>query len=521
MRRLLCIAATTLLTAAAFGCSPSPAEPDEPEDELAEAPDAPVTDLSMPQLGPVEMADSEPVVEDVDTVDEVSHFRVGEIDVIHMPTPANEVVAARLYLRGGSAMLDESLAGIEQLALSVATNGGTESTPKDQFNARLDAVGSSVSYTTNRDFSGYSMRSVRGHFDETWELFEEAIFEPAFPESEIELRRDRQIASIQSIIDNPDRLAGEVARDLAFGDHPYMHRQLGTEENVAAFTRDDLRAWHRTLLAPERMVLVVVGDLERDELAERVSRRLGRLKPTGLELPELPGIDPEVPALRVEELDLPTNYILGYFPSPTLGDADYPALVLATQHLRDRLFEEIRTKRNLTYAVSSGLGQRGDNVGFLYVTAVDPEATMPVMFSEIERLTEEELDETTLEKVRNVFLTRHYMDLETNASIAGRLGRAELIGGDWRISQRFVDDVMDVTVDDIRRVAETYLRNYQFGVVGDPELVPASVFGVEASDAVVVDEFQDPDPEDLEEQPEPTPDDTTPAPEPEPTDAPQ
>ena len=493
-----------LLCITAVACSPSPAQPDDIEDDVAEQPgDTPR--LAIPDVDSPSFSDEAPDAEELADDGDVTSFRVGEVDVVHMPTPANEVVSARLYLRGGSANFDDPLQGIERLALAVATNGGTESTPKDEFNARLDAVGSSIGFTTNRDYSGYTMRSVRDHFDETWDLFEQSIFEPAFDDSEVELRRDRQIASIQSIVDNPDRLVSEVARDLTFADHPYAYRQLGTQESVSQFSTDELRQWHQTLLAPERMLLVVVGNIDRDELVDKVQQRLGRLEPTGAEVPSLPGIDHDAPALRVEQLDVPTNYILGYYAAPTIGHPDYPALVMATRHLRDRLFEEVRTKRNLTYSVSSNVGQRGDNVGFLYVSAVDPQATIPVMFDEVTRLQNETIDDEQLEKVRNVYLTGHYMDQETNSSIAGQLGRAELIGGDWRRSRQFVDDIMEVTPEDIRRVAETYMSNYQFGVVGDPDEVPAELFGIDDGHVETVDEVDDVDPEQLDDAAEPEP----------------
>jgi zinc protease len=375
--------------------------------------------------------------------------------------------------------LSEGTAGIERLALSVAVNGGTQSTPKDEFNARLDAVGSSIGHISDRDFSGITMNSVRDHFDETWELFEEAIFEPAFTEDEVELRRNRQLADIESLADNPDALVGEVARDLAFSGHPYEIRELGTLETVSTFTQNELKAWHYWLLAPERIVLVVVGNIDQADLVAKVQSRLGRIPSTGLAVPDFPPVEHDAPALRVESMNLPTNYILGYFTAPSMSHDDYAALVLATRHLRSRLFEEIRTRRNLTYAVSSGLGNRSTNVGFLYVTAVDPAATMPVMFAEVERLKNEPLTEQELQEVRNVFLTSHYMGLETNSSVAGQIAQAELIGGDWSLMYRFLDAVNAVTAEDIQRVAQTYLRNTQFGVVGNPDDVPASLFGVD------------------------------------------
>ncbi len=473
----------------AGACTSAPATPDEvpTEDETPEV----ETSRWIPEMKDLEFIDEDPEVVHLGESDGVSALRVGNLKVIHMPTPANEVVSARLYFRGGAQNLTEGAAGIERLSLAVATRGGTENTPKDEFTARLDSVGSSIGFIADRDFSAITMNSVREHFDDTWELFEEVIFQPAFTDEEVELRRDRQLADIDGIFDNPDALVSEVARDLTFKGHPYYFREIGTRDTVEAFTTDELRAWQRWLLAPERMLLVVVGNVDEDHLVERVQESLGRVASTGLEIADLPELEPSAPALRVEAMSLPTNYILGYFGAPGMDHGDYAAMVLATRHLRDRLFEEVRTRRNLTYAVSSGLGSRGTNVGFLYVTAVDPAATIPVIFDEVEKMQQTPLTDQELEEVRNVFLTSHYMGLETNSSIASQLARSELIGGDWSQMFRFLDAVNAVTPEDIQRVADRYIQNVQFGVVGDPEAVPGELFGVEDDAVETIDEVPD------------------------------
>lgn len=468
-----------------FGC---PATPTQPDEVPTEAPRE-VRDFNqIPEYQELSLLQGELEVVELGSSDGVSAFRIGSLEVLHLPTPANEVVAARLYFRGGVAALGEETAGIERLALSVAANGGTTEIPRDEFNARLDRIGSSIGFISDRDFSALTMNSVREYFDETWELFEGAIFEPAFPDDEVERRRDRQSASIETIGDDPDRLVNEVARDLTFGDHPYSLRELGTLETLRGFQADDLRSWQRSLLSPDRMVLVVVGNVDREELVEKLTSRLARVPFSTSEVPEIPAIPQRESSLRIERMSLPTNYILGYYAAPSMEHPDYPALVLATRHLRDRLFEEVRTRRNLTYAVSAGLGNRRANVGFLYVTAVDPEATMPVIFAEVERMKEVPLSETELQEVRNVFLTSHYMGLETNSSIAGQLATATLIGGDWSLHGRFLEGINRVTAEDIQRVSAQYMQGIHFGVVGSPDDMSPALFGVSEGHDEEIDE---------------------------------
>lgn len=463
----------------AVSCSTGEPAPDRAptESEAAEADaDVDVDERGIPPLAPLEMAEDEPAVEELGEVDGVSAYRVGDVTVLHKETPANSVVSARVYVSGGSANLTEQTAGVEKLALSTTVNGGTETHSKDEFNALLDSMGSSVSAFSDRDFSGYTMQSIVDNFDVTWDLMLETMVEPSVPESELELQRERHLAEIRSLRDNPDRLVGYVASKLLFEGHPYHTMQLGTEENVSDFSRDQIAAYQRAMLQPDRLTVVVVGNVSNEDIIERV-KPLAKMRPAGtIPQQELTEFGADEADITVEEKEIPTNYIFGLFTAPAPGDEDYEAMLVTAKFLRDRLFEEVRTKRNLTYAVSAGLSDRRINYGYLYVTAVDPDETLPVIFDEIDKLKEGDFSAEDLEQSRNVFITSHYMDLETNSSQASMLGRSHLIAGDWKAHADLIDRLEEVTAEDVERVTTKYMKNYHFGVVGDPDQINEAMF---------------------------------------------
>ena len=433
--------------------------------DLGEDPAARIAQ-SLPEQAEVAMIEGDPAVEKLGEQDGVTATRVGGLTVLHKPTPANEVVSAQLYFVGGASGLDEATTGLERLTLSVATEGGTDSTPKDAFNARLDSVGASIGSFSDRDYSGIAMKTVVPYFDDVWELYTQSILEPALPKEDIELVRQRQLTQIAQIFDSPDSYVSYLATQALFEGHPYRHTQLGTEQTVSAFTREHLQAWHRGLLDPSKMVLVVVGNVPNADLIDKVKGSLGKLAPGEESAPQLDPVTPGEEHVVYAERDLPTNYVFGLFPGPAPGHQDYPAMVVAMDYLSDKLFEEVRTKRNLTYAVSARLSSRRANYGYLYVTAVDPEKTLDVIFDEVTRLKNEELTEAEITRVLNVFLTGYYMAQETNASQASELAEAYIITGDWRNTTTFLERVRAVTPADIKRVATTYLDDYHVGVVG-------------------------------------------------------
>jgi zinc protease len=81
------------------------------------------------------------------------------------------------------------------------------------------------------------------------------------------------------------------------------------------------------------------------------------------------------------------------------------------------------------------------------------------------------LDRQALQRLVQRFITDYYLRNETNADQATALARAELYEGDYRVANRLVDRLRDVTPEDVRRVARRYMRDFQFAYLGDPNRV--------------------------------------------------
>lgn len=396
----------------------------------------------------------------------VTAFKVGDLVVLHKPTPANQVVSAQLYFVGGAMRLTPATQGLEKLTLSVAASGGTRSTPKDEFNGRLDAVGASVGSFSDRDYSGMAMKTIVPYFDEVFSLFAQAATQPALPEGELDLEKKRQTAQYEAIFENNDSLVGYMASQLIFKGHPYANTQLGTNETIPGFTTKQLAEHHKMLLDPTNMLLVVVGDIPQEQLKAKVQEHFGALKGSGKFVAAPAATAMKQPMILSEKKEIPTHYILGLFSAPAPDHPDYAAMDVAMDYLSDRLFEEVRTKRNLTYAVSSGVSSQSSNYGYFYVTAVKPEETMPVIYAEVDKLQKDLMSDQQLKETLNVFVTGYYMGQETNASQASALAEAQLIDGDWRMAATRLERLRAVKPEDVKRVINTYVKNLQYGVVG-------------------------------------------------------
>ena len=135
--------------------------------------------------------------------------------------------------------------------------------------------------------------------------------------------------------------------------------------------------------------------------------------------------------------------------------------------LSGRLFTEVRSRRNLSYAVESPFLERAYAVGGLYVTTVDPNAVLTIMRNELDALQNGQVEPEGLARLEQQFITEYYLKNETNADQANELARAELYEGDYRNADRFMEELRQVTPAYVQRAARKYLANFRFAYVGD------------------------------------------------------
>lgn len=410
----------------------------------------------------------------------VVEFEIAGVPVIYKRRPANDVVVVDFKVRGGCRNLTEQTAGIEMLALSVGTAGGTTSMTEDQLAARLEGLGSGISADPDRDYSTVGLRTIKQSFAEAWTVFDDVLRNAAFPDDQVALHKDRQIASIRQIPDNPDRLVGQLSNQVAFVGHPYLNRQIGFVPSVEPLDAARLREYWHDLLTRDRMLVVVVGDLEENELRAKLQGTLSALPEHGSHgaYQETPPAALGLNSANVEfqAQTLPTSYVLGIFEGPPATSPDYAALTMGVRVLSNRFFEEVRTKRNLSYATSARLFNSYANYGQIYVTAQNPRAALEVMFHEIQRLQDEPVSARDLQDQINMYVTGYYMDLQANEAQADLLGHWELVAGGREYADQMLDRLRSVTAEEVQRAARRWVHNFRFGVVGPQDAYDAALY---------------------------------------------
>jgi zinc protease len=405
----------------------------------------------------------------------VSEFEVNGLKVLLKRREGSLTVAAGLFVRGGSANINAQNAGIETLMLSTATEA-TANFPRTKMRSELSRMGTVIGSSSNNDYSVLSLACTRMYFDRSWQIFTDVALRPSFTTEDVSLVQKRMVVSLSDDTDSPDVYLQKLQERVAYAGHPYLNSTGGTPETIAKFTPDDLRRYHTQTMETSRLLLVIVGDLNPSDVRTLVADSLGKL-PRGTYKPAtVPQLSFDKSTVEVTPRELPTNYIQGLFTAPSLTSPDIYAMRIASSLLRDRVFEEVRVKRNLSYAPDAFLRTQAANVGGLYVTAKNANESIRIMLNEIGRLQNEPVSAEDIHAVIAQYLTTYYLGQETNAAQAGELAQYELIGGGWRNSVDFLEKLSAVTPADIQRVSQKYMRNIRFVVLGNPQSVDPTVF---------------------------------------------
>ena len=395
-----------------------------------------------------------------------SSFDVGGVKVILRESDANNVVAANLYLLGGSRQVTPANAGIEALLLEVSERG-TRNYPKAILRRKMSRLGSEIATVPSDDWTMFGIRATTEVFDSTWAIFADRLMNPTLDPEEVSLIKTQFLSGIKQRRDDPDELAEYLADSIAFSGHPYAIPVIGTEASISSIDAKALRDYQTSQMVKSRMLLVVVGNVDRAHVESLVRATLAKL-PQGNYVWSPPARLPEGKgAVVAEQRSLPTNYIVGYYSGPLANTEDYQALRIATSVLTGRMFSEIRTRQNLTYDVHARFLDRAASAGGLYVTTTSPDTTLRLMYTAVKELQDGLLDPDGLARLEQQFLTEYFLDNETNDAQASFLARAELYRGDYRLADKFVDELKSVTPEQVQKVARRYMKGIRFAYVGD------------------------------------------------------
>jgi zinc protease len=401
-------------------------------------------------------------------------YNVGGLAVIQRPNYANDVVAVQLYLLGGRRQLTPATQGIEPLLLGVSKYG-TSKYPGDSTRKAWSRTGSDFSVDASDDWTEVGFRAVTSEFDSTWRIFAERVMHPTLASASVALVRQQMLSRVHQRVISPDGYLYLLSDSVAFHGRPYGLEQGGTESSLASLDSATLATYERTQMVTSRMLLVVVGNVDRPTVEHAVSTTLATL-PKGNYVWSLPRDSMPAPVpVVMRARPVPTNYVYGVFEGPSASAKDYAAFHVATVVLSSRVHEMVREQHSLSYAVEAPFIDRGITAGGLYFTTAAPAKVLPLVKDQI-KWVEHMNPGFTMHYFVEGFIFEYLASNSTDEAQADFLARAQLYQGDYRKASDAMEALRGVTVNDVRSAAQRYFKHIQFVYVGDTTRVTQQDF---------------------------------------------
>jgi zinc protease len=387
--------------------------------------------------------------------------------VVAVPRAGIPQVALRLVVPAGSVADPAQYPGTSALVASLLTEG-TLALDAEALNARIDALGASVSAHGGHDYAEVEMTLLGGTLDEGVPLLAELATRPAFPEDETERVRAEALDAFAAREDEPANVADDRVLLETFGaDHPYGRPSFGTAEGVAAVPREALAAFHAERYRPTGSFLVAAGDFDLAELRAVLERAFGgwtgdappALYPPAPARPvragdrvALPWEDSAQGEIRVGGTGLPRR-------SPDWIAGSVANYVLGGSTILGRLGANLREEKGWTYGVRSGFSAGREPGGWLVETAVGGEVTddaVREIHAEMRRMTEETVPAEELRRAKDALALSLPRAFETPGRVASRMATLEAYGLPHDYWERFAERVEEITPEDVLRVAREH-----------------------------------------------------------------
>ncbi len=378
----------------------------------------------------------------------------------HHGVPVMAVQAATL---GGLLFEDEYNVGISNFIAGMLTRGSQQFSRFGLAEA-VESLAGSLSGFSGRNSLGLSGSFLTAHVDAGIDIFLETLIHPTFPADEVEKRRREILLALKNREDDLAQIAFDLFYQTLYETHPYRLIPLGSEASVSALTQEQVAAYYKTLLAPERLVLSVVGNVETTQLIDRLSAELSTLPTITPPSAPAPESRPSGGRTTTKKAEKQQAHIVLGFQGVTLDNPDRYALkVLDTILSRQggRLFYEVREQRALAYSVTAFSIEGLAPGTFGVYLGTDPgsvDEAVSTTQTELGRLRQEQVTADELERAKKYMTGSYEISLQSNAAQSEELAFNELYGLGHAHGRLYLDHVQQVTPADVQRVANTYLN---------------------------------------------------------------
>ncbi len=376
------------------------------------------------------------------------------------------LVTIQFWVHTGGKNEPEKLKGIAHIFEHIWFKG-TATQPVGSFHKKVESLGGELNAMTSYDWTMYYVTVPSDKFDDIFPNMIDLLLNPAFDNTEIEKEKEVVIEEQRSSFNEPERYLDDQFGLLLIDKHPYKHPVIGYKETISAANRESIVQFYKTWYVPNNMNIVVVGDVNRDEIVQKVKTAFESLP--SQEVPQL--------SLPKEELNMQERYAsglkdIGYtyaavgYKGPDAQSQDqYAMMVLNTIFSGGesaRLQNIVKKQKNLIVKGYSVFVPLNDLGIFETVLVIEPEKAgfaKAEIILQLNRFKIEYVTDEELERAKQTIRADKVRSQEEIFQVGFDIGQA-WIDGNLEDYPKFIERINAVTKEDVKRVAQKYFTAY-------------------------------------------------------------
>ncbi len=346
---------------------------------------------------------------------------------------------------------------------------GTPTRSAEEIAQQVDSIGGQIDAFTSKEYAGYYLKVLDEHLPLAVDILADLITNPLFAVEDIEKEKKVILEEIKMVEDTPDDLVHEIFAEGFWAGHPLGRPILGTPASVSSLDQATLKRYFANTYVASNFVVVAVGNLEHDHVQALLERALEGLPHTGPDIEDVPPVTAAIVQVRRKELEQ-SHVVFGTPALPQHHPERYAGYALNTTlggSMSSRLFQNVREKRGLAYAVFSGLSAYQDAGALSIYAGCANNAVaelIDVVVAEIRQMKSGGLDAVELRRAKDHLKGSLMLGLESTSSRMSHLARQEMYRDRTASLDEMLAAIERVTADDVQRLADRFFTNGSLAV---------------------------------------------------------
>lgn len=380
------------------------------------------------------------------------------LTVLSEPMPHVRSISLGIWLKNGSRSERPEVNGVAHFIEHLLFKGTTNRTA-EEIARQVDSIGGHLDAFTAKETICYSTKVLDEHLPIAFDVLSDLVLHPKFEAEDLEKERGVILEEIKMVEDTPDDLVNEIFIQNFWKDQPLGRPILGTKGTVKSLDRGEVLDFYRQFYTPGNLIISAAGNLEHEGVVELVRQKFGHCQAAPNGLVDIPHHTHSRITLRSKKDLEQVQICLGVPSYPLTDERRYGCYVLNTLlggGMSSRLFQNIREKQGLAYAIFSGINAYRDT-GCLTVYAGTSLETVgkvvDLVVQEFRNLKETRVEPEELRRAQDHLKGSMMLSLESTSSRMSHLARQEQNFGKQVSMDEMIRNIEKVTADEIQQIA--------------------------------------------------------------------